>query len=384
MNSRKIVLILVLVMLLPACSGGYSTPEEPDVTDATFYRGTSLYFASYIENRGEIVYKENGVAKSPFHSVKDHGGNIVRLMVEPEIYENSYTLGEPPVDYLSFENMRLDFRKAHKAGLEVFLTIKPEKSVPRCWSNVRENQTLLGDSLYRWTYRVLDELGKEGLFPRFVSVGNEINSFFMTDGYDQYAEDMNLYNKVRNVYFFNRGADAVKAIATKYSKTIPVAAHIFSPEHVRWYMTENSSLNLKADIIALSYYYGWHKMGEWNNFKELITWLKTNYNKDFFLLETAVQWTSDGWSDNHVNTYHETPSGYVVSPEGQRKYLISLAKELRDAGSLGMIYWGGDWVGCNKVYIYPDQYGKGSSWENCTFWDLNNNLHVGIDWMKMK
>ncbi len=51
-------------------------------------------------------------------------------------------------------------------------------------------------------------------------------------------------------------------------------------------------------------------------------------------------------------------------------------------GGLGVIYWGGDWVATyDQTYIYPNEWGPGSSWENKTFWDKDYNLHEGVEWM---
>ena len=61
-------------------------------------------------------------------------------------------------------------------------------------------------------------------------------------------------------------------------------------------------------------------------------------------------------------------------------YLRDLAQEILDAGGLGVIVWGGEWVG-STTFIYGSQWSPGSSWENKAFWDFDHNLHDGINWM---
>ncbi len=60
-----------------------------------------------------------------------------------------------------------------------------------------------------------------------------------------------------------------------------------------------------------------------------------------------------------------------------------VARDVRDAGGLGVIYWGGDNVG-SDVWISPDRWGPGTAWENKAFWDFKYNLHEGIEWMGMR
>ncbi len=144
-----------------------------------------------------------------------------------------------------------------------------------------------------------------------------------------------------------------------------------------------SPLGLHFDIMGLSHYHAWHSLGDFENWTEVVEWVQTNHQKDFMMLETA-QLFSSGYSDDRTNVLgtENIPNGYPNPPTTttQKDYLTDLTKEIVDAGGLGTIVWGGEWVG-SDCYIFPDQYGPGSSWENKTFWDFDNNLHEGIDWM---
>jgi len=115
----------------------------------------------------------------------------------------------------------------------------------------------------------------------------------------------------------------------------------------------------------------------------VVGYVKTTYNKEFLIMETAQLFRSGG-NDAHVDILgvENIPAGYVNPPttNTQKKYMRDFGQELYDAGGIGIIYWGGEWVG-SKTLIFPDQYGAGSSWENKAFWDFNYNLHDGVNWM---
>ena len=86
---------------------------------------------------------------------------------------------------------------------------------------------------------------------------------------------------------------------------------------------------------------------------------------------------TSGGSDDHVDILglDNIPPGYDNPPttETQKQYLIDITNEVINNGGSGVIVWGGEWVG-SDCYVYADQWGKGSSWENKTFWDFNDNL----------
>ena len=351
---------------------------------SNYYVGLSMDFVPYLEKKG-IVYKDNGKPKDPFESIKDHGANIVRLTVMFPPFETEHSKGQPPVDWGSFENVTENIRRAKKYGLNVFLTFtykgfgehKIHNTAPKEWAHISD-ANVLEKKVYQYTYEKLKFLGKENLLPEFVSIGNEINTDFLAPVQKQdYALDAK-----RNALLINAGLQAVKDISKTYDKDIKTAMHLFAPEHIKWWVEQHWPAGLKNfDVIAVSYYYGWHKMGQWESFEQLIGWLKTEYNKEFIILETSSPWTNKT-SDKRINIFGNVPPGYPNPPTkaGQKKYLTDLTREVIAAGGLGVIYWGGEWVG-SDIYVFPDKYGKGSSWENNTFWDFDNNLHEGIDWM---
>jgi arabinogalactan endo-1,4-beta-galactosidase len=140
---------------------------------------------------------------------------------------------------------------------------------------------------------------------------------------------------------------------------------------------------LDFDILALSHYNAWHSLGDFSSWTAVVSFVKNTYNKEFLIMETA-QLYRNGGNDGHVDILgiDNIPTGYDNPPttNTQKEYLKDFAQELYDAGGIGLIYWGGEWVGSNTL-IFPDEFGAGSSWENKAFWDFDYNLHDGVNWM---
>jgi len=153
-------------------------------TAQQFWVGGTMVYGTNLENNAGIVFKENGVAKDPYRSMKDHGANLIRLSADLPPYSSSKTNNEI-VDFTSTVNTKACFQRCKNNGLNVLLTF-PYRSVtledanslnsyvaPLAWQSVAGNVTILKDSVYNYTYRTLDYFCKNGLVPAIVSIGNE-------------------------------------------------------------------------------------------------------------------------------------------------------------------------------------------------------------------
>ncbi len=362
-------------------------PDQPS-EDVEFYKGVTMTFASYLEETGGKSYMEDGRKKDPYISVKDHGGNIVRLSLEPEGYPRTAgmdAVSAPDVDWQEMHRVKKDMLRAKNAELDVFLTLKPEKSIARCWLNEDgsvPSREVLGKKLYDWIYASLEELDGQGTLPAIVSVGNEVNAWFMVP--ESYMESgREKYDYQGNVYFLSQGLKAVKDFSKAKNVEIMTACHIFSPDAIQWWCREHKGIT-NCDMLAISWYLGYpgHSMDSWTDYSSIVKWLKTNCKWDFFVLETSYPYTLEN-ADNQTNIYYADQDWATgsTSPAKQRTFLSDMAGKLRDAGALGMITWGNESLPTD-CYIYAnDDWGKGSSWENNSYWDSSCNLHEGIDWM---
>lgn len=356
--------------------------------------GTTMEVALYLQNTCGITYKENGIPKNPFQSIRDHGGNMIRLRQDLPPFSNSYVQNEPPVDYRTPERVKESMQAAHDAGLKTLLTFSYQSFAleaaealnpyvaPLGWQAIAGDAVKLSDSIYHYTYNALSNLVTSDLAPDIVSIGNETNWRILELNLPE--NQLPEYDPQRTVTLLNAGTSAVRKINEDFALNIRIALHIFGASNLGWWMDTHVPLGLDFDILGLSHYHAWHNLGSFASWAQVVDWVQTHHQKDFMIMETA-QLFSSGYSDNRVNVLgtENIPVGYPNPPttETQKEYLIDLTKEIIDAGGLGTIVWGGDWVG-SDCYVFPDSYGPGSSWENKAFWDFDVNLHNGIDWMK--
>jgi arabinogalactan endo-1,4-beta-galactosidase len=96
------------------------------------------------------------------------------------------------------------------------------------------------------------------------------------------------------------------------------------------------------------------------------------------ILETAYPWTADG-NDNYNNIFgaNQAMVGYPLTKQGQKQMMHDITQQMITGGGIGIIYWEPAWITSEM----KDLWGTGSSWENCTFFDFNGNIHEGIDFI---
>lgn len=371
MYIKKYLIIsaLLFVALFEMQSTAYAA------TTPTFYKGTMMTFAPRLMSSPcGIVYKDGGVPTNPFKSIKDHGGNMARLWAGPDgPLTNQYTI-DGPLDFGCWYNVKKDVATAKSYGLDVFMTYF-NSDIPTSWANVTDD--VLPDTIYKFVYRTLDDLGKVNALPSIVAIGNEINKYFM------HRAGLNGIDYNRMVRLLNPGLNAVDSISKKYGVTIRKALHIYNPSAVPAWMQNITSAGMtNFDILAISYYPQWHTLGSFTSVGAVAPFLKGNYKKDFMVLETSCPWTSSDF-DTHANIYTLIPSQYsqTPSPAVQRQYMEDMATDVSSRGGIGVLYWGAEWVASSCV-IYADEWGPGSSWDNNTWWDNNDNLHDGINWLQ--
>ncbi|MFO7668984.1 MAG: glycosyl hydrolase 53 family protein [Bacteroidales bacterium] len=380
---RKALLILGFLIL-----NGFTWSQE-------LYLGGTMGFTDYLEKRCGIVFNENGVPKDPFQSLADHGATIVRLRIDHPPYSSSYSEGEM-VDHSSVENVKIGMQRAKDAGLKTLLTFgytswALEESqklnpyvAPLAWQEIALELDKITDSVYTFTYGVLDEYCKEGLIPEIVSIGNESVWHILMP--NVHEPELPPYDAARSAALHNAGSKAVRDISTKYGVRIKVCFHMMDPTKTRWWLEEHTPYGLDFDIIGISLYHGWNKDGYagFGSLGAYVDFIVKKYQVEFLVMETAQLFRSGG-IDNHVDILgiENIPAGYPNPPttDTQKKYLTDMTREVIHNGGSGVITWGTEWVGCD-CYIYADQWGKGSSWENKSYWDFNYNLHDGVNWMK--
>lgn len=394
---RTLSTIGIIILLLQfSC-----TSDNPIPTPATyvptpsdvFYKGSYMAYVAHQETNGNVVFKENGVPKDAFQSIADHGANIVRLRIDNPPYNSSYTVGYADVDFGSPEKVKIEMQRAQNAGLKTLLTFGYQSMAlddderlnpyvaPLAWQSFASDIDQLSEAVYNHTSVVLEDYINSGLVPEIVSIGNETNQRFLEP--NMLESDLPPYSVVRTVKLLNAGTKAVRDLNSRYGLDMKIACHLFDAAFLKTWLKTHVRNGLDFDILGLSHYHAWHSLGDFMSWTDVVGYVKSKYNKEFLIMETA-QLFRNGGNDSHVDILgvENIPLGYENPPttNTQKEYLKDLAQELYDAGGVGVIYWGGEWVGSNTL-IFPDEFGAGSSWENKAFWDFDHNLHDGVNWM---
>lgn len=414
---RKLVFSVATLLALVVLSCGKDAPSTTVIPDddnheeqptpepeyGVFFKGTTISFANYMQDFG-LVYREGGVETNPYASVKRHGANIVRLQLDREPFAE---IRGVTIDWQQMERVVEDAKCAQAEGLEIMLTLKPDydkftatttqhNNIPEDWKSL--NEVELGGALYDWVYGSLESLYAEGITPRIVAVGNEVNIGFLLNGSND-AE--------RTGRLLTYGHNAVRDFARDRAVDIISAVHIANPSKAPGYLASFHKVGAtNYDIVALSWYPGsniGHTMGSYANFRSMGEAIKRTYGKRIMILETAHSFTTgsvDGkwmgdWCDNSYNypDWNDATNAENYTPAKQRAWLKALAEDVKAGGGIGVITWGTESLpdelqgiaeGHGKgLYTYPADWGYGSTWENNSYWDFTNqnNLHEGIDWM---
>jgi len=255
---------------------------------------------------------------------------------------------------------------------------------PLEWQEIAMDLDKITDSVYKFTYKVLDDYCSGGLIPEIVSIGNESSWHRLMPNVPE--AELPPYDPERSVALHNAGSRAVRDISAKYGENIKVCYHMAGPSTCKWWFEEHTPYGPDYDMIGISLYYGWTEddYAGFSSLGDYTDYMVKKYGVEFLVMETAQLFRTGG-NDNHVDILgvKNIPPGYPNPPttETQKNYLTDITLEVLNYGGSGVITWGNEWVGCD-CYIYADEWGKGSSWENKAYWDFDYNLHDGVNWMQ--
>lgn len=376
MKTLKMNLIFlfttVLALLPQSCSNGNSDSPNDNInvdSSTSFYYGADLSYVNEMEDCGATYKDENNVEKDPYVIFKEAGANLVRV----RLWHNpTWT------DYSNYNDVKKTIQRAKAQGMKVLLDFHysdtwadPSKQqIPSAWLGVIDNTEVLGDSLYNYTYKTLNDLSASNLLPDIVQIGNEINAMILQDGELQWPIDW-----TRNSSLINKGIKAVRDISKAKNKTVEVMLHIAQPENGLWWF-EQATQNGVTDFdwIGLSYYPIWSTYTLDNVGTALSTLINT-YHKRLMIVETAYPFTlTDADSANNILNGDALVDGYPATQQGQLDYLNQLKTVVENAGGEGVVYWEPAWVstGCST------QWGQGSHWDNATLFDHDDKATLGM------
>ncbi len=359
-------------------------PEEEleEVQKLYFYFGADLSNVNQVLDKGG-TYRVGGYIENPYKIFADHGTNLARFRLwhSPDWTASVYGDSEKQL-----YNDLLDVEKALAAskdqGMQTLLDFHysdiwadpGRQDIPATWMDIT-SLDVLQDSVYNYTYNTLSYLASKNLLPDFVQIGNETNCGMMYTNAPTNFPKLNVCegNWANMRLIVNSAIRAVRDVSA--DEFIQIILHVADPKNVDWWFTNLMTTVSDFDIIGFSYYPIWHTEIGINQLGNQTAALKSKFGKEIMMLETAYPWTTES-NDNYTNIFgNQTPlSDYPFTKTGQREILQKMTQELLDGGAMGIIYWEPAWISSGM----RDLWGTGSAWENCTFFDFDNNLHEGI------
>jgi len=256
------------------------------------------------------------------------------------------------------------------------------QEIPAAWKNIKEIN-VLRDSVYNYTFKALKYLDVKGLLPEFVQLGNEINCGMLYEfsqvpvpGFPSCNACEGQWSNLRTV--LNSGIKAVRDVSAQSTIKTKILLHVADPANVEWWFDNITAGVNDFEMIGFSYYPIWHTGISLSQLSDRVAFFKSKFHKQVMILETAYPWSATG-SDSYANLFGAQPpaTGYPYTPQGQLDMMKAVTQEMLDGGGNGIIYWEPAWITSGL----RDYWNTGSPWENCTFFDFNGNVIIGIDYM---
>jgi arabinogalactan endo-1,4-beta-galactosidase len=329
--------------------------------------GADLSYVNSIQANGGIYRDNAGNIIDPYFIFSERGANMVRIRLW-HTPENIIDHCGNPISTNNLTDVVLAFQRAKAQGMKLNLAIHygdyfndpGKQKMPKAWEGL--SHELLLDSIYNYTYFVLERFEAEGVRPDIVAIGNET-----TWGFIDETATTNGWSWPEDADKFNVALSAVDNFNNSHKATVKKALH-FTDNTAEWLAGLFTSQDItNYDVIGISFYPVWTEL-TLQNLGDLIKSLKNTYNKEIVIFETGAPWTTEN-ADNYSNFMNDNGNlNYPVSKQGQKDFLYDLANTVYKNGGSGILYWEPAWISSEMC----DFWGQGSSYENASFFDFNN------------
>lgn len=240
--------------------------------------GADISFLPELEARG-IKFSDKGVEKDAIEILKDHGFNYIRLRIfNDPARDSGYSPGK---GFCNLDYTKQMAKRAKAAGMGVLLDFHysdywadPGKQYkPFAWRG--KSFSVVKDSMYQFTKRVISELKAQGTTPDMVQIGNEINhGIIWPDGHVNNLDSL--------AQLLIAGTNATLSVDPDIIMMLHVALGGQNDESV-WFINNMMARGVQFDVIGQSYYPKWH--GTLDDLRNNMTDLVRKYNKDIILVE---------------------------------------------------------------------------------------------------
>jgi len=365
--SFKKLLFSSIILIIFSCN---KKSDLDDNSCAIFYLGADLSYVNEMEDCGAIYKNSENEETDVFEIFKNAGTNLIRV----RLWHNpTWT------NYSNLSDVKKTIQRIKNNNMNVLLDFHysdtwadpTKQEIPLAWESNLNNDSILGDLLYNYTYSTLSDLNNLGLLPEIVQVGNEINPMILQKGDLQWPIDWD-----RNSFLINKGIEAIRTFSSDHNTDIEIMLHIAQPENAVWWFDQaNSNGVVNYDWIGISYYPAWSQY-DLSNLEGVLSDLITTYSKKLMIVETAYPFTLQNIDNaNNILDSNAILPNYPPTQQGQLDYLLKLKEVISNSGGSGLVYWEPAWVSTNC----NTQWGTGSHWDNATLFDHDYKATRGLE-----
>ena len=363
--------------------------------------GGTVSWLDWVEDKGGKYYRADKTEADALQIMAENGCNFVRLELynNPGDYVNE--LGETfPKGYKDADAIYDLALRASNKGMKIQLSFMysdywGNEAIPSDWvkaiegvSNEDEIIEILTEKIYTFTQNYMQRLASAGIYPEYVSLGNEMEGGILLPYGCTYTDEKSMKAFCS---FMDAGYRAVKEVSPSSQIVLHIscnASDMFWDGNGmgRWFFDICEEQNIKYDVIGTSFYPFWAQNSDEYaskkalNTDDFISWCNMmieEYDKDILVMETGYNWGKPGQLSNN-GAY----SGiYPSSPEGQRDFMLEMINAIKcvDGGRcIGDLYWDPVLVKQSGIgYAVNDNTGtaRPNVVETTTFFDYN---HVAL------
>lgn len=352
-------------------------------------RGMDLSTLPEVEECGGRFFDHKREGKAD-EILKAYGMNLIRLRLFHDPYsEEGVSYGGGTCDLKRVMEMA---RRAKCLGTGWMLDFHysdfwadPGKQLlPKAWQALKEEE--LEETVYKYTYRVMEELKKKELLPEIAAPGNELSNGLLWP----YGKVPAWSNIARYV---SAGIRAIREVSQKTKVMVHLDQGGDCELYCHWFDRYFEADGEDFDYIGLSYYPFWH--GPMEGLKENMHMLAERYKKPMIVAETSMGFTLEDYAE-----YEKLPnmirSGmaakrelaekirWPMTPEGQCSFFKDLIETIRsvpNALGRGFVCWEPAWIpvpgsgwASPAAFSYIGESGKiGNEWANQALFDYDGN-----------
>ncbi|MBP5456119.1 MAG: glycosyl hydrolase 53 family protein [Paludibacteraceae bacterium] len=380
-----------------------------DITELNYVLS---YGGNFFDETGEPLYQGNDPIETKAHNViqflKKKGWDMVRIRLtnkpgksQPD-NTNTYYL---PEGFQDEKDCLLLAELAHEAGMKIQFTFNysdywsngERQNIPADWESeiqwMNDNNAIvqkLTSLLGNYTKEIMQKLAEKGIYPEYVSLGNEINGGLLFPyGYSynvtasNASKDMPEGNANWKAIcgFINAGYDAVKSVSPQSKVVVHLAdqtgdyrKHGNTVDYYTysWFFSTLEKGGGKYDVIGASYYPSWCQ----STVDDLVNYcdkLIQKFHKDILIMESGYNWNKtrkDGYEGQLNQNAEEYKTKYPSSPTGQKGYLTELINGLKNIGEgtnnqcVGVLYW--DPV---MIHVEDEKGNNKTGWAHFVKWN---------------